>query len=228
MDESSPVSAGMHQEPTPAGPRRKSRKAETPSRELLLKAARREFAAKGLEGARVDEIARRAGVNKQLVYHHFNNKDDLYKAVLEAAYARIRAEEAALDLSSCEPLEAMQRLIGFSFDYLAKNRDFVALLTDENLHRGRHLKRSEDLPKLHSPLIAVIADTLRRGEASGCFRADVDPVQLYISIAGLGFFFFNNIHTLSSIFDRKLDEAGQIASRREHVVELVMKSLRPD
>lgn len=228
MDESVPVSAGMHQEPTPAGPRRKSRKAETPSRELLLKAARREFAAKGLEGARVDEIARRAGVNKQLVYHHFNNKDDLYKAVLEAAYARIRAEEAALDLSSCEPLEAMQRLIGFSFDYLAKNRDFVALLTDENLHRGRHLKRSEDLPKLHSPLIAVIADTLRRGEASRCFRADVDPVQLYISIAGLGFFFFNNIHTLSSIFDRKLDEAGQIASRREHVVELVMKSLRPD
>ena len=228
MDELTPVSADMQNEKPESRPRRRSRKAESPSRELLLKAARREFASKGLEGARVDEIARRAGVNKQLVYHHFNNKDDLYKAVLEAAYARIRAEEAALDLSSCEPMEAMQRLIGFSFDYLSKNRDFVALLTDENLHRGRHLKRSEELPKLHSPLIAVIADTLRRGEALGCFRAGVDPVQLYISIAGLGFFFFNNIHTLSSIFERKLDEPGQIANRREHVIELVMKSLRPD
>lgn len=216
-------------EPVPnAAPRRRPKRAEASGRGLLLEAARIEFAAKGLEGARVDEIARRAGVNKQLVYHHFNNKDDLYKAVLDAAYAKIRAEEAKLDLGKRDPQTAMRRLVTFSFDYLAGNRDFVTLLTDENLHRARHLKKSSDLPGLHSQLVAMIAGTLDRGAAEGIFRRDVDPVQLYISIAGLGFFYFNNIHTLSSIFSRNFDSRNQIAQRREHVADLILSALRPD
>lgn len=195
---------------------------------MLLKAARREFATKGLEGARVDEIARRAGVNKQLVYHHFSNKEALYRHVLEEAYARIRAEEAKLDLGSADPRAAMIRLVEFSYDYLDANRDFVALLTDENLHRARHMRKSPDLPRMHSPLIAMIEETLNRGADAGDFRKDVDPLQLYISIAGLGFFYFNNMHTLSSIFDRKLNDKDEIAARRAHVVDLVMNALRPD
>jgi len=207
--------------------KRKYRKGKLSSRDLLLEAARKEFATRGLEGARVDEIAQRAGVNKQLVYHHFNNKDDLYKAVLEAAYGQIRAEEALLDLGNIDAEQAMRKLISFSFSYLERNRDFVALLTDENLHRGRHLKKSTYLPKLHSPLIAQIADTLARGSKDGCFRPDVDPVQLYISIAGLGFFYFSNIHSLSSIFARNFNGKDQVATRRDHVVDLVMNALRP-
>jgi TetR/AcrR family transcriptional regulator len=211
-----------------AATRRRTRKSEPSSRDLLLRAARKEFAAKGLEGARVDEIAARAGVNKQLVYHHFSNKESLYQAVLEQAYARIRAEEAKLDLSSGDPGEAMARLVGFSFDYLAANRDFVALLSDENFHRGRHLKGAATLRQMHSPLIALIAQTLKRGADAGLFRADVDPVQLYISIAGLGFFYFSNVHTLSSIFDTNFNGKEQIARRRAHVVDFVLSALRPD
>lgn len=207
--------------------KRKYRKGKLSSRDLLLEAARKEFAAKGLEGARVDEIAQRAGVNKQLVYHHFNNKDDLYKAVLESAYGQIRAEEALLDLGNSDAEEAMRKLIAFSFDYLERNRDFVALLTDENLHRGRHLKKSAYLPKLHSPLIAQIAQTLARGSEDGRFRAGVDPVQLYISIAGLGFFYFSNIHSLSSIFAKNFNGKDQVAARRDHVVDLIINALRP-
>jgi TetR/AcrR family transcriptional regulator len=201
------------------------RKSERASRELLLKAARREFARKGLEGARVDEIARRAGVNKQLVYHHFNNKDDLYRAVLETVYREIRQQERQLDLTSLDPVEAMRRLIGFSFDYLSKNRDFVALLTDENLHKAKHLRQIEDLPQLHSPLIVLIDETLRRGQKAGLFRAGVDPLQLYISIAGLGFFYFSNISTLSTIFARKFERTEEVALRREHVADLIMHAL---
>lgn len=208
--------------------RRTGRKDEVSSRDLLLRAARKEFASKGLEGARVDEIARKAGVNKQLVYHHFSNKETLYRAVLEEAYARIRTEESKLDGRDGEPREVMARLVAFSFDYLNANRDFVALLTDENLHRGRHLKKSENLPQMHSPLIAMIEETLERGVATGQFRAGLDPVHLYISIAGLGFFYFNNIHTLSSIFECKFNDKDKIEERRAHVVDFVMRSLRPD
>lgn len=209
-------------------PRRTARKDELSSRDLLLRAARAEFASKGLEGARVDEIARKAGVNKQLVYHHFSNKETLYRAVLEETYARIRSEEAKLDGFDGDPRDVMARLVAFSFDYLAANRDFVALLTDENLHRGRHLKKSEHLRQMHSPLITMIEETLERGVASGQFRAKLDPVQLYMSIAGLGFFYFSNIHTLSSIFDCEFSAKEQIAERRAHVVDFVMKALRPD
>ena len=68
------------------------------TRKKLLTAARREFARSGLAGARVDEIAARAGVNKQLLYHYFGDKDALYLAVLEWVYEEIRAQERKLNL----------------------------------------------------------------------------------------------------------------------------------
>jgi TetR/AcrR family transcriptional regulator len=196
------------------------------SRELLLAAAREVFARRGLEGARVDDIAMRAGVNKQLVYHHFGNKDDLYREVLRLVYDEIRARERALDLGRLEPEAAMRRLIKFSFDYLAETRDFVALLTDENIHGGRHVADIVGLQDLHSPLIAVIGEVLGRGREAGVFRGGLDPQQVYISIAGLAFFYFQNIHTLSAIFGRNFDTAEAIATRRAHVVDLVMHGLR--
>src|ERR1700722_18745570 len=81
------------------------------SRERLLRAAHLEFAAEGLRGARVDVIARRARINKQLIYHHFGDKDSLYLAVLEHAYSEIRQKEHDLNLSGDEPIEAMRKLI---------------------------------------------------------------------------------------------------------------------
>jgi len=192
----------------------------------LLAAARAEFAARGLEGARVDEIARRAGVNKQLVYHYFGAKDDLYRHVMESVYLGIRESERSLDLTSSPPDVAMRRLIDFSFAYLDENRAFVSLLADENVHEGRHLAQIENLSRMHSPLIEVIRDALQRGRDQDIFRDDVDPRQLYISIAGLSFFYFSNVHTLSAIFGENLDRPSAIAARRAHIVDFVMAALR--
>jgi len=203
-----------------------TRRSRGDSRDLLLAAARAEFAARGLEGARVDEIARRAGVNKQLVYHHFGNKDDLYQRVLESVYFEIRQRERALDISTLSPEKAMQRFVEFTFDYLDENRDFVVLLTDENLHGGRHLKDSQALQSLHSPLISVLDEVLKRGAREGVFRPGIDPRQIYISIAALGFFYFNNLHTLSTIFGKDFGAKSAIAERRQHVVDFVMNALR--
>jgi TetR/AcrR family transcriptional regulator len=197
------------------------------SRRLLLEAARAEFAAKGLMGARVDEIARRAGLNKQLVYHYFGSKDDLYLAVLERVYAEIREQERSLSLGDLPPQDAMARLVAFSFDYLAAHPDFIALLNDENGHGGRHLARSRGMHEMHWPLIALIRQTLKAGAAAGVLRADSDPLQLYISIAGLAYFYFSNNRTLSAIFGRDLANPRSIGARRRHVVDFVMAALRP-
>lgn len=198
------------------------------SRRRLLAAARAAFAAKGLAGARVDEIARAAGINKQLVYHYFDSKDGLYLAVLEGVYAEIREQERALSLEHLPPEEAMARLIAFSFDYLAAHPDFIALLNDENGQSGRHLAKSRRMHEMHSPLIALIRQTLKNGAAIGIFRGDMDALQLYISIAGLAYFYFANNRTLSAIFARDLAAPRAVAARRRHVVDFVMAALRPD
>lgn len=193
----------------------------------LLRAAVAEFAGKGLAGARIDEIAQRAGVNKQLVYHYFGSKDDIYAAALETVYAEIRARERELHLGDLSPVAAMERLIGFSFDYLAEHPEFIALLNDENRQEGRHIRGSSRLEEMHSPLVSLMQETIARGAKDGVFRADLDPVQLYISIAGLSYFFFSNNRTLSAIFGRALDKPKAVAERRRHIIAFAMGALRP-
>jgi TetR/AcrR family transcriptional regulator len=217
------------QDPVPARDEGGTERRRDPvaTKAALLKAAVAEFAAKGLAGARIDEIAQRAGVNKQLVYHYFGSKDELYRAALEQVYAEIREREKALHLGDLPPQAAMERLIGFSFDYLAEHPEFLALLNDENRQEARHVRGSERLEQMHSPLVSLLKQTLERGAEEGVFRRDLEPVQLYISVAGLSYFFFSNNRTLSAIFGRPLDSPKAVAERRRHIIDFAMKALRP-
>ena len=193
----------------------------------LLAAARREFAQNGLAGARVDEIAARAGVNKQLVYHYFGDKDALYLAVLEWVYEEIRAQERQLNLEGLPPQRAIQKLIESSFDHLALHPDFILLLNDENRNGARHVRASLKIEDMHSPLVSLVSKILKQGVRTGAFRKGINPVHLYISIAGLSYFFFSNTPTLSAIFGKDFSGAAAKRARRSHVVDLVMQALRP-
>lgn len=220
----------MASESTPASPvpeRVRGQRDPEATQRALLAAAVAEFAEKGLAGARVDEIARRAGVNKQLVYHHFGNKEELYRVALEQVYAGIRAQEQALQLGDLPPLAAMERLVGFSFDYLVEHPEFVALLNDENRQGAPHVRGSGRLQEMQSPLIALIGQTLERGGQDGVFRTDMDPVDVYISIAALSYFYFSNNRTLSAIFGRELGSARAVSARRRHVIAFALAALRP-
>lgn len=197
------------------------------SRDRLLAAATEEFARFGLLGARVDVIARRANANKQLIYYHFGDKEGLYAAVLEGAYKDIRLREQELELGQFDPETAMRCLVEFTFGYVVDNPGFVSLVTDENVHQAVHLKHSQVLSQLRSPFVGLIEDTLKRGEATGVFRKGVDPAQFYISLAGLSFFYFTNIHTLSALFGRDLRASASVKRRRAHVLEFAMGYLRP-
>ncbi len=196
------------------------------TRQKILDAALEEFARHGLGGARVERIAQRAGANKRMIYYYFRSKEALFLAVLEASYAHIRTAERALDLEHRDPREALRRLVQFTWSYYLEHPEFMTLLNSENLHKGRHVKSSRRLRDMHSPLVETLRAILRRGERQGLFRRGVDPVQLYISIAGEGYFYLSNRYTLSRIFDRDLMAPRALTGRERHITRMILNALR--
>ena len=196
------------------------------TRARILDAATREFARYGLGGARVDRIAARARANKRMLYYYFGSKEDLFLAALEESYAQIRSAERQLDLEHADPREALRRLVDFTWRYFVEHPEFMTLLNSENLHKGRHVRRSRRVREMHSPLVETLRGILRRGERAGLFRAGVDPVQLYISIAGEGYFYLSNRYTLSRIFDRDLMDRRALAARARHNADMILNALR--
>lgn len=192
------------------------------TREKILKAAKAEFAELGLGGARVDSIAVRASTNKRMLYHYFGNKKALYTAVLEQAYADIRMHEKDLDLTHLAPIDAIRELVAFTFEYFVDNPEFIRLLNDENLNGAENIKSSTSIRAMHSPLIKEIEAVLKRGQKDGVFTAAADAMQLYISIAGLGYFYFSNASTLGAIFGRKLMTPAALKTRLEHATDVIM------
>src|SRR5262245_8667923 len=195
-------------------------------RKRILEAATEEFARFGLSGARVDRIADAAGANKRMLYYHVGNKEKLYLEVLEAAYERIRAAERELRLEKLAPIDALVRLMEFTWHYYLQHPEFMALLNNENLHRARYIKRSRKVKQLHSPFVAMIAEILRRGEADGTIRHGIDPVQLYISMAALSYFYISNSYTLGTIFRSDLLSGAAKAARLGHMSDLLAAALR--
>ncbi len=192
------------------------------NRARILAAATREFAQHGLGGARVDRIAAQARTNKRMLYYYFGNKEALFLAVLEAAYAHIREAELRLSLLDVPPREGVRRLVEFTWKYYLDHPEFLTLLNTENLHGARHLKSSANIRTMNSPLIETLRKVLDRGARERVFRRKVDPLQLYISIAALGYFFLSNSPTLSAVFGRSLFTAAARAERLEHMTQMVL------
>lgn len=201
------------------------RRGSSAVRDVIIAAAIREFAAHGIAGARVDRIAAAAGVNKRLLYHYVGNKEALYLAALERVYRAIRAEELAVDLSGLPPREALIRLIRTVWRNFHDHSEFTALLTQENLLKARFVRRSEHIRRLQSPLVAMLDGLMEAGLRKGVFRRRTDPVQLYLSIVGLCYFYLSNRHTLSVIFERDLLAPAQVELRLRQVTGMVLAYL---
>ena len=216
----------MARDPSPATEER-LRDADR-SQNTILAAARDEFAEFGLGGARVDRIAERAGLNKRLIYYYFEDKEKLFQAVLEQAYRDIREQEAQLHLLDLDPSTAVRRLIEFTWNYYLAHPEFMTLLNSANLHKARHLAESRRARELNSPLISTLAAVLERGRQEGSFRGGVDPVQLYVSIAGMAYFYLSNSHTLSAIFGRDLMAAKARSERLSHMTDVILGYLLHD
>jgi len=199
----------------------KTRDAER-SRAIILVAALEEFACFGLGGARIDRIAERSKLNKRLIYYYFSDKDSLFQAVLESAYEQIRESEKKLHLQALEPSAAIRTLVEFTWKYYLEHPEFLTLLNSANLHKARHIQESTNARALNSPLIELLGEILERGRLSGEFRGGIDPVQLYVSIAALSYFYLSNNSSLSAIFGRDLMTPKAKSERLSHMCEVIL------
>jgi TetR/AcrR family transcriptional regulator len=212
---------------SPTRKRRPSNGTRDPERTRgnLLDSAYREFSALGFHGASIEGICKRAGVSKQILFHHFGSKEKIYLEVLEKAYEASRSHDPEFDHERLDPVAAMRYLVGVSFDHLRGNRAFVRLLADENNNRGRHIRQSSKLRAIYVPLIERIAQTLRRGEELGVFRAGIEPNNFYISISALSFFYFSNVYTLRAALDIDMESEAALDDRRAHVMDFAMAAI---
>ncbi len=207
---------------------RKNLRTNDPDRTManIVEVATKEFADKGLAGARIDAIAAATRTSKRMIYYYFTSKEGLYVAVLEDAYRRIRQIESDLLLADLPPEAALRTLVGYTFDYQAANPDFVRLVMNENMHRGQYLAQSTAIQQLNVPAIHAVESVYQRGVQAGVFRPDMDPLDLHMSISSLCFFNVSNRHTFALVFKRDPDAPGAVAARRASIIEMVVRFVR--
>jgi AcrR family transcriptional regulator len=196
------------------------------TRKRILAAATAEFARKGLGGARVDEIALRSKSNKRMIYHYFGSKEQLFTAVLEAAYLGIRAAEKELHLDELDPESAILKLVEFTWKYYLKHPELLTLVNSENLHRAKHLRSSQPIRETSHQFVTMVKTILDRGVARGVFREGIDPVQLNITIAAIGYYYINNHYTGSIIFERDLMAEENLAARLAFNLETILRLIK--
>jgi AcrR family transcriptional regulator len=218
-----PIPARRGAEKSRGGPTSGKTDAAAATRAEILTAATREFSEKGLSGARVDEIALRTQINKRMIYYYFGSKEGLYSAVLERCYGHIRMSESAMQLDSLPPVEALRQLVRHTFDYHSMHPDFVRLVMNENIHQGSYIGDLASIKTRSRNVLGNLKTLLDRGIAAGVFRADIQPVELHMSISALCFYNVSNRYTFSRIFERDMTSPEAVAARREVVVDMILR-----
>ena len=189
----------------------------------ILAVATQEFAAKGLDGARIDEIAAATRTSKRMIYYYFGSKDGLYLAVLEEAYRRMRSIEADLHLDDLEPVEALRTLVAFTYDHHRDNEDFIRLVMSENIQRGAYLRQSQRIQEVNESAIDSLERLYQRGVKQGVFRPDLTPIDIHSAISALTFFNVSNRHTFGVIFQNEASDGKARTLQRAHVIDAILK-----
>jgi AcrR family transcriptional regulator len=195
------------------------------TRRRILLAAAEEFANGGLFGARVDQIARRAETNERMLYYYFGSKEQLFTAVLEHAFTALNEAERTLDLADLAPVEAMTRLAHFVWDYYRDHPEFLRLINNENLHEARYIQKSTRIREMISPIVATLGAILARGESAGLFRANIDPLRLYVTLSGMGYYIVSNRFTLAATLARDFSASAERAEMVQLNTEMLLAYL---
>lgn len=211
-----------------AAPKPRKRDAEQ-SRQLILETALRHFAAKGYDGARVDDIVAETHLSKNMLYHYFGSKEDLFVAVLETIYERFRGRHGEIAIADLAPVEALRQLVAETAKALSQTPEIISILNTENLYKAAHIKSSKKIRTIYDPLFGDLNRVLEKGQKEGVFRADIEPLQLYISLSSLVYHYLSNGHTLSVVLRQNLLSKQNFAARIAHVEEMVLRfCVRPE
>ncbi|HMG85418.1 MAG TPA: TetR/AcrR family transcriptional regulator [Terracidiphilus sp.] len=196
------------------------RSSETRAR--ILDAALREFSALGMAGARMDQIAAAAGVNKALLYYHFDSKENLYIAAVEMISAKIRDLSMAVFLRDASPGERLLRAALNHFDRILAQGEFQSLMQQEmmRMHQGE----SDALPvlvkRVFAPLQTMYQSMMREGIASGEL-IDVDWLQIHLATLGANVFYFLAAPVWRILMPFEPFAPDALAARRRAVVEFL-------
>ena len=192
----------------------------------ILMVAMAEFAENGLAGARIDEIAAKTKTSKRMIYYYFGDKDGLYLAALESAYARVRAGESEIDIDHMKAEEAMESLVRFIFDHHSSNPDLIRMVMNENVNHANYLKKSEFIRDLNLTAMRRLQRVLEMGQEEGVFRKDIDPVFLHWQIQAQCFYNVANRPSFSTKFGQELfTEDGQ-KRMADSIVDSTLRFLR--
>jgi TetR/AcrR family transcriptional regulator len=192
------------------------------TREKILSQAMAEFATKGFDGARVDSIAARCRLSKNMLYHYYKSKEGLFIAVLERMYEKLRVRQRDFAILARDPVEAMRELVAHTFNAFLEHPEVIALLNSENLHKGKHLRKSRRIKQLYDPLVDAIREVLRRGGEQGVFRSDIDPITLYISLSSLAYHYISNQYTLKTAFGVDFTSEERRKTWLAHITDMIV------
>jgi TetR/AcrR family transcriptional regulator len=203
------------------------RSAETRSR--ILDAALSEFAANGLAGARTEQIATAAGVNKALLYYYFESKEKLYSAALELVSARVRDRSMAVFLRDASPGERVLRAALDHFDRILTQREFQSLMQQEmmRMHKGEAGELPILVKRVFAPLQAMFQSLVREGIASGEL-IEVEWMQMVLAALGGNVFYFLSAPIWHQMLGYDPFDQEVLRARRVAVVEFLGKAIFQD
>ncbi|MEG1211015.1 MAG: TetR family transcriptional regulator [Leclercia sp.] len=185
------------------------------------------FAEYGLNGARMEQIAEKAGTTKRMVVYHFKNKENLYLLVLEYVYTQIRASEKQLSLEAMPPVEALVHLVETTFDYHADHPDYIRIICMENMQRGRFMQQSALLRQVNRSALDLLETILCRGKEKQLFNQTVNARDLHRLISSFSFHYVANSYTFTLLFEDGADEQAQRQHYRKMAVQVALRYTCP-
>ncbi|MFM0378165.1 TetR family transcriptional regulator [Paraburkholderia strydomiana] len=198
------------------------------TRAKILKAAIKVFAKQGYASGRVESISKAARSHDRMIYYYFGSKEQLFIEVLETIYTQFNEAESKLDLDLDDPVHGLEQMVEFVWQYYLDHPEFVTLLSSENLHQGKHAKKSSKLKEISGYAISVVQKLLDAGKAQRVFRADVEARDVYLLIASLGYFYNANQYTLGAFLGESLMDKAALAHWREVIKDTVLRAVRID
>ena len=195
------------------------------TRARILQAAIKVFTEDGYSGGRIERISAEADSNDRMLYYYFGSKEKLFVRVLEHTYEQFNLAEGTLRLDPSTPEQTLRQLMGFVWDYYVTHPEFVAILSIENLHKGKHARQSSELRRLSGEAVGVLRPIIEAGQQQGLFREDLDIKHVYLMIASLCYFYNSNLHTLTSFLDQDIAQPQQRQDWLVFISDLVVRGV---
>jgi TetR/AcrR family transcriptional regulator len=199
------------------------------TRARILEAAVKEFSANGLAGARTEQIAEAAGVNKALLYYYFHSKQAIYDAALESMADRVvTSSMAAIGAGSSAGEQLLQFALNH-FDRIHSQRAFQNLMQQEmiRLHRGEENAVAPLVDKIFRPMMLRIREVIAEGKTSGEF-IEVDELQIMYAALGANAFYFLSAPIMGMVLEIDLFERCALEHRRRAAIEYIGQTVFTD